>query len=136
MLVIASPVNGTSFGTRKLGRICGHICSPSQIVHGWCDLQVKGIVPFGGDSSQCMILYTCVCVTPVIWKILCMPTLGLHCNATRTSISPCRGSSHSAFTHRKEPVFCVWFQVFHNVGDGGIPQQQPYNLHCINHMQT
>ena len=97
MLAIASPVHGASLVTRMLSRICGHICNPSQIVCGWYDLQVKKL-------SRCMILHTCVWAMPVVWKILSMLALGLHCTATRMSISPCLASSHSAFTHGKEPV--------------------------------
>jgi len=52
MLVIASPVNGTSFVSRMLGRICGHFGNPSQIAHGWYDLQVKVVILFGGDSNR------------------------------------------------------------------------------------
>jgi hypothetical protein len=100
VLVIAYPVNGASFVTGMLGRICGHDCGPLQIVHGWYDLQLKGVVLFGGDSSR---------NHHSAWFFI--PLLVLHesfrkffvCLHLRSSISPCHGCAHSALTHGKKP---------------------------------
>jgi hypothetical protein len=91
-----------------LGRICSHGCSPSQIVHGWCDVLVKSVVFFeGGTNRNCqcaLIVHTCVCATPVILEILYMLVLGLRCTAAG-ALPSAWYSSHSALAHGTVSVF-------------------------------
>ena len=70
--------------TRKLGGICGHICSPSQIVHGWYDLKVKGIYPLEVTQIEIIMvydsLYLCLCYTSHLENSLFACTwASLHC---------------------------------------------------------
>ena len=106
-------------------------------------LQVKGVVPFGGDSNRnhngAWFFIPVFVLQQSYRKFFECLHLGF------IALLPEHQFLHAVVLHilrllmgRNQPPseFCVWFQVFHNVGDGGIPQQQPYNSHCINRMQT
>jgi len=144
MLVIASPVHGASLVTRMLSRICEHVCNPSQIVCGWYDLQVKGVVLFGGDSNRnhhsAWFFIPVFELGQLFGKFFVCLRLGF------IALLPECLFLHALLLHilhllmgrnQSPSEFCVWIQVFHSVGDvGGIAQQQSYNLRCINCMQT
>jgi len=98
-------------------------------------LQVKGVVPFGGDSNRNN--HGAWFFIPVFVLQQSFRKFFVYLHLGFIALLPERQFLHAVVLHilhllmgRNQPPseFCVWFQVFHNVGDSGIPQQQPYNL--------
>lgn len=78
-----------------------------KIIHCWHELPGQGAVLFRGDLDRNHYdakFSISVFSTPAALKILCILVLRLHRTAARTSSSPHRRRSGSAFTSEKEPV--------------------------------